>query len=80
MIVWHLPCESRTLPGIFFRDDFGYSLFALSIPFARAFFRLKFNAYKEILALILHLVVYIGFPAAINALNTAKETFDEMGI
>jgi 4-carboxymuconolactone decarboxylase len=33
---------------------------------------------KEILALILHLVIYIGFPASINALNTAKETFDEV--
>jgi 4-carboxymuconolactone decarboxylase len=35
---------------------------------------------KEILALILHLVLYVGFPTAINALNTAKETFDEMGV
>lgn len=35
---------------------------------------------KEILATILHLVLYIGFPTAINALNTAKEVFDEMKI
>lgn len=35
---------------------------------------------KEIYALILHLVIYIGFPGTINALLTAKETFDEIGI
>ncbi|MDO8954152.1 MAG: carboxymuconolactone decarboxylase family protein [Gammaproteobacteria bacterium] len=35
---------------------------------------------KEIYALILQLVLYVGFPTAINALNTAKETFDEMAI
>lgn len=35
---------------------------------------------QEILALILHLVIYIGFPSAINALNTAKETFDEIKV
>lgn len=33
---------------------------------------------KEILAIILHLVIYVGFPATINALNTAKEVFDEL--
>ncbi len=35
---------------------------------------------KEILALILHLVIYVGFPSTLNALNTAKEVFDELGI
>lgn len=33
---------------------------------------------KEILALINHLVIYVGFPATLNALSTAKEVFDEM--
>jgi len=35
---------------------------------------------KEILALIYHLVIYVGFPATLNALSTAKEVFDEMKI
>ena len=35
---------------------------------------------KEILALIYHLVIYVGFPATLNALNTAKEVFDEMKV
>ena len=35
---------------------------------------------KEILALIYHLVIYVGFPGALNALSTAKEVFDEMDI
>ena len=35
---------------------------------------------KEILALIYHLVIYVGFPATLNALGTAKEVFDEMNI
>jgi len=33
---------------------------------------------KEILALIYHLVIYVGFPATLNALSTAKEVFDEL--
>ena len=33
---------------------------------------------KEILALILHLVMYVGFPSTLNALNTAKEVFDRI--
>lgn len=33
---------------------------------------------KEILALICHLVIYVGFPGALNALATAKEVFDEL--
>lgn len=35
---------------------------------------------KEILALIYHLVIYVGFPATLNALSTAKEVFDEMKV
>lgn len=35
---------------------------------------------KEILALIYHLVIYVGFPATLNALTTAKEVFDEMKV
>jgi 4-carboxymuconolactone decarboxylase len=35
---------------------------------------------KEIYALILHLTIYVGFPATINAINVAKETFDENNI
>ena len=35
---------------------------------------------KEILALIYHLVIYVGFPATLNALGMAKEVFDEMNI
>ena len=35
---------------------------------------------KEVLALIYHLVIYVGFPAALNALGTAKEVFDELKI
>lgn len=33
----------------------------------------------EILALIKHLILYVGFPTAINALLTAQEVFDESG-
>lgn len=33
---------------------------------------------KEILGLIHHLVIYIGFPSALNALAIAKEVFDEL--
>lgn len=33
---------------------------------------------REILALIKHLVIYIGFPATLNALQIAKEVFDEI--
>lgn len=33
---------------------------------------------KEILASILHLVLYVGFPATINGLTAAKEAFDEL--
>lgn len=32
---------------------------------------------KEILAIIKHLVIYIGFPGALNALMIAKEVFEE---
>lgn len=35
---------------------------------------------KEVLALIYHLVIYVGFPATLNALSTAKEVFDEMKV
>ncbi len=35
-------------------------------------------AKAEILALIQHLIIYVGFPATINALNTAKEVFDAL--
>jgi len=35
---------------------------------------------KEVLALIYHLVIYVGFPATLNALSTAKEVFDEMNV
>ena len=35
---------------------------------------------KEVLALIYHLVIYVGFPATLNALATAKEVFDEMNV
>ncbi len=35
---------------------------------------------KEVLALIYHLVIYVGFPATLNALATAKEVFDEMKV
>ncbi|MDQ5920119.1 MAG: 4-carboxymuconolactone decarboxylase [Pseudomonadota bacterium] len=34
---------------------------------------------NEILALIQHLALYIGFPTTINALLTAQEAFDEIG-
>ncbi len=33
---------------------------------------------KEILAGILHLVLYVGFPATINGLTAAKEAFEEL--
>ncbi len=33
---------------------------------------------REILASILHLVLYVGFPATINALTAAKEAFTEL--
>lgn len=33
---------------------------------------------KEILALIKHLVIYVGFPSTINALNAAQEVFDNV--
>ena len=32
---------------------------------------------KEILAMIKHLTLYIGFPSTLNALTVAKEVFDE---
>ncbi len=32
---------------------------------------------KEILALIRHLVIYIGFPSTLNALHSAQEAFNE---
>lgn len=32
---------------------------------------------EEILAIIRHLILYVGFPSAINALHTAKEVFEE---
>ncbi len=35
---------------------------------------------KEVLALIYHLVIYVGFPTTLNALGTAKEVFDEMKV
>lgn len=35
---------------------------------------------KEVLALIYHLVIYVGFPGTLNALSTAKEVFDEMNV
>ncbi|MFN7096044.1 MAG: carboxymuconolactone decarboxylase family protein [Gammaproteobacteria bacterium] len=35
---------------------------------------------KEVLAMILHLTMYVGFPATLNAVNIAKETFEEMGV
>lgn len=35
---------------------------------------------KEIMAIMLQLVIYVGFPAALNALNAAKEAFDEVNI
>lgn len=35
---------------------------------------------REVLALIYHLVIYVGFPAALNALGMAKEVFDEMKV
>lgn len=35
---------------------------------------------SEIVEVILQMTVYAGFPAAINALNIAREVFDERGV
>ncbi|RPJ15059.1 MAG: carboxymuconolactone decarboxylase family protein [Deltaproteobacteria bacterium] len=35
---------------------------------------------SEVVEVILQMVVYAGFPAAINALNVAREVFKERGV
>ena len=35
---------------------------------------------SEIVEVMLQMTVYAGFPAAINAINVAREVFDELGV